>query len=224
MVSHSSSGLEPVATREPTRGATTSGQPISVPERSSVPLEVGSAPFLAQHFLVAPKAGSSTSALLTLTQMRSTLSPRWHALPATALSASTLTLLPRGMWAKRDVCIGYTPARKSDFAFGPAARERYHDRKMILVQAERSPVGVRPTPPLGSSPQSSASQSSTGQSSTDHVSSGLSSEEPPPRLLWPLRWPRHYEDGSPLPFSLGDTPNLARTPEPRPRSKPWDCA
>ena len=65
------------------------------------------------------------------------------------------------MWAKRDVCIGYTPPRKSDFAYGPNARERYHDRKMMLVQADRS----------------------ADSSHRRHGDAG----ESPPRLLWPPR-------------------------------------
>ena len=115
-------------------------------------------------------------------EVRSTLSPAWRPLPASLTSLDAAELddrqssslphghLPHGMWALRDVCVGYSPPRPSIHAQGPLGKRLYHDRKMLLVQTDRGDGGGAGPPPL----------------------------------LWPLRWPRHYADGTATAFQIGD--------------------
>ena len=109
-----------------------------------------------------------------LLQVRSTISPSWLALPRTShlFNASWASLdLPRGMWSRRDVCIGYgnsTPILPS-IHNNVIDKSLYAERRMVIMQAA---PGV----------------------------SGPEGTDGPPQLLWPLRWPRHYHEGNPTPF------------------------
>ena len=146
------------------------------------------------HVQVEVRRGSSaihtTRLETTRLEVRSTFTKSsWLPLPATTASASAGAdasslldepmldgKLPAGMWAMRDVCVGFAPAVPViPSYFNDVSRAGlFADRRAILLQATR-------TTPL--SPQSQ----STGSAE-------------PAQLLWPLRWPRHYDDGDAAPY------------------------
>ena len=70
--------------------------------------------------------------------VRSTLASDWRVLPESASAPPAAFELPRGMWAKRDVCVGYSEPIPSRHTVGIRKSEAFHDRRMILVQADRT--------------------------------------------------------------------------------------
>ena len=122
-------------------------------------------------------------------EVRSTFASEWQPLPAAATRAAFATAsapaseaslpadggrLPLGMWALRDVCVGYGPATAvlPSIYNDVSTPGLFVDRRMLLVQAARS--------------------ASAGPPNLRGAAA--------PRLLWPLRWPRHYNDGDARPF------------------------
>ena len=148
----------------------------------------------AKHPWPSSPAAFADGALL---EVRSTFASAWQPLPAAATRAAFATAatpasaataggilplsvplsLPLGMWALRDVCVGYGPATpvQPSIYNDVSKAGLFADRRMLLVQAARPASAAEPT----------------------HRGGGGA---PPPRLLWPLRWPRHYNDGDARPF------------------------
>ena len=96
--------------------------------------------------------------------------------------------LPHGMWARRDVCVGYGPpsAVLPSFTNNVYRAGMFSNRRAILVQGARSTPNVPPTP-------------RQQRPSASGLDGGVAQERP--TLLWPLRWPRHYADGVVAPFA-----------------------
>ena len=128
-------------------------------------------------------------------EVRSTFTLTWTPLPKftqafVSVSASTSAFdaalddhvnLPVGMWAMRDVCVGYGPPTPILPSYTNNVRPgQFSNRPMILMQAGRAGRARDQGDHTGDADDSS------------HLSS--------PQLLWPLRWPRHYADGDPSPF------------------------
>ena len=109
--------------------------------------------------------------------LRSTLAQEWRLRSSSDFGAPPQLDLPRGMWAKRDVCLGYS-APEPIVQWGVTNRQ-FHNRRMMLLQA---------APP--------ALQDVAADGAEDGSAAG--------ELLWPLRWPRHYADGHPEPFFVSD--------------------
>lgn len=121
-------------------------------------------------------------------EVRSTLTaPRWVPFPEHLLASSPAlpsSALPNGMWSRRDVCIGYDEPRSPPYAIDPGQSG-----------GGRSQSGGGRSQSGGGGAASFADRRAVLLQAAARDGSAQR-----PLLLWPLRWPRHYTDGSALPF------------------------